>query len=154
MVIKDGTGLLRGIELDLSVADVRKIEKDSLNEETTTFLGYLVPGKEKGEKMEVEYSFNEQGKLDLMSVFYYLDKDDDAEHMVAALKKYFEKKLGPSKKDELGWYTWQFRDKKGLPGDVEIVLNKKVEAKSKVVDLEIVKYYDSEAGSSRSLKKP
>lgn len=153
LMLNGEKGLFRGLELDMTLPEVRKIATDSIDEEDENFLGYVLPGLDKSERLELDYSFNEQGKLDLIVANYYLAKDEDAEHMIAELKQFFDKKVGASKQDEKGWQVWQYRDKKGLPGDVEIVLNKTVSEKGKNVDLEIVKYYDSEQNSTRTPTK-
>jgi hypothetical protein len=151
-VIKSGDGLLRGVELDMTLPQVRAIETDTLVEENASFLGYVRERKRGKDHLEVEYSFNPEGKLDLIMIYYYMEKEEDAKKLVADLKEYFDKKIGASKTDEMGWQVWEYPDKKGLAGNVEIILNKKVDEQGRVVELEIVKYYQAELADTSTTK--
>ncbi|MDX2002157.1 MAG: hypothetical protein SFW35_06985 [Chitinophagales bacterium] len=149
-VLKSEKGFIRGVEFDMTKEQVKKIEKDTLVEESERFLGYVNELNKGKDHLQVEYFFNEKNQLDQIMINYYLNEEDDVQDLIADLTEYFNKKIGPGKKDEAGWNIWNYEDKKGAPGNVDILLFRKLDnTYGRIVDLEIVKYYNWEESESQ-----
>lgn len=146
LLLGSDEALFRNIDMDVNPTVVKQTETASLTEESEFYLGYeQLPGAD-GQHIELEYSFNNDNKLDFIAAYYKMPDEQSVTELTAALEKYFDKKYGDSKEDELGWHIWTFADAKGEPGNIEIVLNSDIDNAEQEygVDLEIVKYYEYE----------
>lgn len=143
LMVKTKQPLFRGLHFDATIQDVRQAEAIAPEKEYPDNLRYhlLADSIAAGESLDVEYFFNKKNQLDLMIAFYNIS-DSNAIHPLAdELMRYLEREHGRAKKDELGWYHWEFPDKKGEPGTIEINLVGETEAGYMGVELELIKYY-------------
>lgn len=145
-LIASKEGLFRGLNMDVSPTAVKQHETAEIFEESEFYLGYQIVEPEKGKHLEIEYSFNNDNMLDFIATFYHLPSEKEAIDLTNSLRQYLTDKYGPSKEDELGWYTWQIKDETGEPGTIEVVLLSDIDNANAEygVDLEMVKYYDQE----------
>lgn len=146
VLIASKEGFFRGLNMDVSPTVVKQHETADLYEESEFYLGYQIVDEANAKHLEIEYSFNNDNMLDFIATFYHLPTEKAANDLTQSLKNYLTDKHGPSKEDELGWYTWQVKDTQGEPGTIEIVLLTDIDNANGEygVDLEMVKYYDQE----------
>lgn len=144
--LKTDEGFFRGMSFDMSPAEVQQLEQAIVTEAGEFYLSYEVVPERQGEHIEIEYSFNNDKKLDFIATYYMLASAEAVQDLTQTVKVYLDKKYGKGKEDELGWHTWEVRDDKGEPGVVEIVLNSDIDMAEGDygVDMEMVKYYDYE----------
>lgn len=145
MVLKSKKGLVRDIQFDQSIDEIKAIEKLTVSEAFSNYLLYsqLLEG-DTATKMEVEYFFNKQDQLDYVAINCQIPDSAQADVVREDLKGFLEKKYGPSEQDEYGWYVWEFKDEKGVPGYIEVELSSQTEEGQTGISLEFVKYYDFE----------
>lgn len=143
LIVKTKENLFRGLNFDLSLQDVKQAESISPEKEYTDNLHYqfLADSIAAGESLDVEYFFNKKNQLDLMIAFYNISDSNAIHPLVEELMCYLEREHGRPKQDELGWYHWEFQDKKGESGAIEINLVGETEAGYMGVELEMIKYY-------------
>ena len=145
-MLKSKEEMFRGLDFDMSLQEVKEKETLPPDLEYGDYLRYhiLADSVSAGESMDVEYFFNKNNRLDLMIAFYNL-RDKDVLHPLAdELKRYLERNYGRPQQDELGWYHWEFDDKTGENGTIEINLVGETEEGYMGVELEMTKYYENE----------
>lgn len=144
--LKTEEGFFRGISFDVSPEEVQKTEDALITEAGEYYLSYEQVPDRMGEHIEIEYSFNNDKKLDFIATYYVLPDAETVEAVTKSVQSYLDKKYGEGKKDELGWHIWEIDDKTGEPGTIEIVMNSDIDmaGESYGVDMEMVKYYDYE----------
>ncbi len=143
LMVKTQHNLFRGLSFDSNIQDVKLTETHVPDLEYPDYLRYRIAADSvaAGESLDVEYFFNKKNQLDLMIAFYNIS-DSTAIHPLAdELMRYLEREHGRPKQDELGWYHWEFQDKKGEPGTIEINLVGETEAGYMGVEVEMIKYY-------------
>lgn len=145
-ILKNEEMVFRGVEFDKDKSVVLEKESGEPVEEFPDYLHYKYNFEEnKKQQLELEYFFNSDNRLDMIIAYYKLKDEAEQSLVFDELIREFTKRFGPGEKDELGWYTWKFKDQLGIPGQVEIILNtEKDDANAFGVDLELVKYYDFE----------
>lgn len=143
LIVKTKQHLFRGLNFDSSIEDVKQSEALSPETEYPDNVRYHIAADSiaPGESLDVEYFFNKKNQLDLMIAFYNLSDSNAIHPLVNELMRYLEREHGRPKKDELGWYHWEFQDKKGETGTIEINLMGETEAGYMGVELELIKYY-------------
>ncbi|HXH18990.1 MAG TPA: hypothetical protein VNJ07_07885, partial [Chitinophagales bacterium] len=97
-----------------------------------------------GESLEVEYFFNKNDQLDLIIAFYNLTDSTQLHPLAGELRRYFERKFGRARQDEMGWYHWELDDRTGEKGAIEISLTGETEEGYRGIELELSKYYEHE----------
>lgn len=145
-MVKTKKKLFRGLSFDMTLAQVKETEDLNPELEYRDYLRFkiLADSIAAGESVDVEYFFNKKDQLDLMIAFYNLSGTDDIQPLINELKNFLENKYGRAKQDELGWYHWEFDDRKGEPGTIEINLVGETEEGYRGVELELIKYYGYE----------
>lgn len=144
--LKTDEGYFRGISFDVGPEDVQKTEDALVTEAGEYYLSYEIVPDRQGEHIEIEYSFNNDKKLDFIATYYMLPDAESVESVTKSVKAFLDKKYGKGKEDELGWHIWEIKDNSGEPGTIEIVMNSDIDmaGNSYGVDMEMVKYYDYE----------
>lgn len=143
LLVKTKQHLFRGLHFDATIEEVKQAEAITPQKEYPDNVSYriLADSIAPGESLDVEYFFNKKNQLDLMIAFYNLSDSNAIHPLVDELMRYLEREHGRAKKDEHGWYHWEFPDKKGEPGTIEINLVGETEAGYLGVELELIKYY-------------
>lgn len=143
LMVKVKDNLFRGIDFDLSPEQVKQAEAITPDIEYPDNLRYKIGADSiaAGESLDVEYFFNKKHQLDLMIAFYNISDSAAIYPMVDELMRYLQREHGDPKKDELGWYHWEFPDNTGEPGTIEINLVGETESGYMGVELELIKYY-------------
>ena len=138
--------MFRGLAFDMKLADVKQSETVRPDVEYEDYLRYrlFADSIASGESVDMEYFFNKNNQLDLMIAFYNLADEDDLHPLADELRRYFERSYGRARLDEQGWYHWQFDDKKGESGSIEVNLVGETEKGYMGVEIEMIKYYENE----------
>ncbi|MDZ4847357.1 MAG: hypothetical protein SH857_17625 [Chitinophagales bacterium] len=154
LMVKTKQDLFRGLNFDVTLQDVKQAEAISPELEYPDNMRYHIVADSiaEGESLDVEYFFNKKNQLDLMIAFYNISDSNAIHPIVNELMRYLEREHGRPKQDELGWYHWEFQDKKGEPGSIEINLVGETEAGYMGVEVEMIKYYAYEEKMSNSRK--
>jgi len=152
ILFNKGKGIFRSIDFDMNLETAKKSETAPLANGTEDYLRYEITEVNGNplEFIEMEYMF-EKNRLDRIMVFYGVDSKEAADGLFYGVLDYFTKKFGGSASNDSGWRTWQLEDKKGLPGNIEIMIKKESEENIHGVDIEIVKYYKDEEKPATSL---
>ncbi|MEX0811502.1 MAG: hypothetical protein WD048_04735 [Chitinophagales bacterium] len=144
-ILKNEQMMFRGIEFDINKATVLETEASEPTEEYPDYLLYNYQLNEQDEpQLELEYFFNNDNRLDMIIAYYTLENEEEKARVFDELIREFTKRFGPGEKDELGWYTWKFKDQIGIPGQIEIILNPENTDGFRGIDIEFVKYYEFE----------
>jgi len=146
LMVKNKHKMFRGLDFDMPLTEVKKSEGTQPDMEYPDYLRYRFAADSiaPGESLEVEYFFNKKDQLDLIIAFYNLTDTEEIKPLADELKRYLERDYGRPAQDEFGWYHWQFDDKTGEKGTVEINLAGETEEGYKGVELELTKYYEYE----------
>ena len=145
-ILKSEDMMFRGVEFDKGKSTVLEKEGSEPTEEYPDYLRYTSNFENRDDYFfDLEYFFNNDDRLDMIIAYYTLTSEEEQSLVFDELAREFTKRFGPGEKDELGWYTWKFKDNTGLPGQIEIILNTgKNDDGILGVDIEFVKYYDFE----------
>jgi len=154
LMLKTKEQLFRGLDFDKPIDEVKKSETLQPEMQYADYLKYRIGADSiaAGESVEIEYFFNKKNQLDLMIAFYNISDSAAIHSMADNLMGYLETKYGRPKRDELGWYHWEFECKSGEPGTVEVNLVGETEKDYMGVELELIKYYSYEKRLSASGK--
>lgn len=149
LILKNEAMMFRGVSFDINKSAVKALEEKEPFEEYPDYLRYKYsPENSKENFLDLEYFFNNDGRLDMIIGYYALADDEEQKVVFDELLREFTRRFGPGEKDELGWYTWKFNDKEGIPGQIEIILNIENTEGYKGIDIEFVKYYEFEKDMS------
>ncbi|GIV33160.1 MAG: hypothetical protein KatS3mg031_0695 [Chitinophagales bacterium] len=146
LMIKNKETLFRGVHFDSSISTVKALEEITPELEYNDYLRYNISADSiaAGESLEVEYFFNKKDQLDMIIAFYYVTNKNAIKPLTEELRRYFEQKIGPARRDESGAYHWELPDEQGLKGTIEINLTGETEEGYMGVELELIKYYEYE----------
>ena len=136
----------RGLHFDLKKETVKSAEIAKPEAEYDDYLRYnlLADSVASGESLELEYFFNKKDQLDLIIAFYNTGSSEVINSVIDELKDYFENRYGTARKDENGFYHWEFDDKGEIPGTIEIHLTGETEEGYMGIEIELLKYYQDE----------
>lgn len=149
LILKNEKMMFRGIEFDKNKATITELESSQPIEEYPDYLRYKYSlEKSDTTELELEYFFNNDNRLDMIIAYYTIENEDVKNKIFDELLREFTKRFGPGEKDELGWYTWKFKDQIGIPGQIEIILNQESNDGFQGIDIEFVKYYEFEQNMS------
>lgn len=108
--------IFRHINFNLSQDEVKKIEQSKLYESTTDHLFYefIYPKDSSSfsEYANVQYFFNENNQLDIITADIYLNDSTQVAQAKNSFKQYYTNRYGNSALDEKGYYVWKgvFKD--------------------------------------------
>lgn len=149
-ILKSEEMMFRGIQFDKDKGAIKEAEQVAPEEEFPDYVRYLLSFEDnKDYTLDLEYFFNNDNRLDMIIAYYSLKTEEEQSLVFDELTREFTKRFGPGEEDELGWYTWKFKDQIGVPGQIEIILNtEKNDENGLGIDVELVKYYDFEQNMS------
>jgi hypothetical protein len=151
ILLSEDSGIFRNISFDLDIDAVKKNETAPLANATEDYLRYELKNINKtSEYAEFEYHFS-KNRLDLITVYYATTTKKEAEQLFNEVKKIYDKKFGASKSDDSGWQMWEFEDKEGSPGNIEIMMKHESNNDLHGLDIELVKYYKDERRTASTL---
>ena len=113
----DGTGLFRGVNLAMSVSEVKASQKKQIPEEEEE--DYLSYGFAYSDTLEGSYYFSFENGLEEIGIDIYREKNHDCKWLYGLLKIYLNTRFG-SPSDENNLLVWH-ADKQGKEG-AEITL--------------------------------
>ncbi len=108
----------RGTNFNLTADEVKKTEKAKLYEATADHLFYEYSYPEDStaasEYANLQYFFNENGQLDIITVDIFLDDSIQETHLKNTFIEYFNQRYGKSETDSYNYTVWNgnFDDKK------------------------------------------
>ncbi len=138
-------GIIRGASFDISPDSVKAIEKIAPTIDQDGYLSYtILPEDFPSETLKVDYMFNIDNQLDIIAIDYRTKDEKAIQQITDNLKKFFQKRHGDGRTDELGWNTWDIKDTIGNKGTIEIVLLSENDPDYQGVKLELVKYFEGE----------
>ena len=151
ILLSDDTGIFRNISFDYDIETVKKNETAPLVNSTEDYLRYEIKNINKtSEYAEFEYHFS-KNRLDLITVYYATTTKEEAEQLFNEVKKIYDKKFGAGKSDDSGWQMWEFEDKEGTAGNIEIMMKHESNNDLHGLDIELVKYYKDERRTASTL---
>jgi|GEM_PF-6396549 len=107
-VVKTDKGLLRGIELGMSVEQVKEKEAVPPSEEDSNYIYYdLYLGNDTTSSLTLAYTFDTAG-LATMEAEVYFSSDEHKVQLMDAFEKYLSEKYGDGAKEK-GYITWKGR---------------------------------------------
>lgn len=124
-------GLLRGINLGMERNEVKSLEQSTLIAEQDLKLVYQITPADINMTVQVTYDFSYEGKLNLITVDVFADKDEDVALVKKAYEAYFNNVMGPYQLDTSGYMNWQiqsplpysvFLKEVSMPGDAGLTL--------------------------------
>lgn len=110
--------VLRDVNFNISQDELKKIEKSKLYESTPDHLFYEfsfpTDSTSFSEYANVQYFFNEDNELDIMTADIYLNDSSQQEKLNHTLTDYYNLRFGNPEKDENDHSVWKakYRDKK------------------------------------------
>ncbi|MFN8284015.1 MAG: hypothetical protein U0U67_12420 [Chitinophagales bacterium] len=110
--------ILRNINFNLTEDEVKKIEPSKLYESTADHLFYeFIYPKDStafSEYANVQYFFNENNQLDIITADIYLNDSAQVAHTKNSFEQYYTKRYGSAEQDEKGYNIWngEFKDAK------------------------------------------
>ncbi|MBK9328215.1 MAG: hypothetical protein IPM95_02645 [Sphingobacteriales bacterium] len=108
----------RGINFNLTADEVKKTEKAKLYEATADHLFYEYSYPEDStaasEYANLQYFFNENGQLDIITVDIFMNDSIQETHLKNTFIDYFSQRYGSSETDSYNYEVWKgnFDDKK------------------------------------------
>lgn len=115
---KEENGVLRGIQFNMQEDDVKKMEKSKLYETTPDHLfyefSYPKDSTEFEEYANVQYFFDENGKLDIITTDIFLNDSMQEEKLKSDILRYFGALYGKSHTDDYDYDVWDavYEDRK------------------------------------------
>ena len=109
--------MLRGVDFNISQDELKKIEKSKLYESTSDHLfyefSYPKDSTPFAEYANVEYFFDENNKLDIITTDIYLSDSFQEVTLQKKFIEYYNKRYGNSKNDDYAYDVWNgsFKDK-------------------------------------------
>jgi hypothetical protein len=147
-LIASGLGIFRSVNFDMDIESVKKFETAPLVNSTENYLRYEIKKiNNTNEYAEIEYHFSKD-RLDLITVYFSAEKTEDIEALFQEMITYYTEKYGEVVSDDSGWKRWEFEDKEGLPGSIEIMMKQESVNDIFSLDIELVKYYSDERKSA------
>lgn len=141
VLIANGLGIFRSINFDMDIENVKKYETATLVNATEDYLRYEIQKiNNTSEYVEIEYHFSKE-RLDLITVFYSAENEAALKKLFEEMKAYYNEKHGKAISNNTGWEHWEFEDKEGLPGNIEIMMKYEILNDVYGLDIEMVKYY-------------
>ncbi|MBK6276139.1 MAG: hypothetical protein IPF58_16290 [Saprospirales bacterium] len=110
--------ILRNVNFNVSLDEVKKIEQAKLYETTADHLFYefIYPKDSSAfsEYANVQYFFNENNQLDIITTDIYLNDSAQVAQTKKSFEQYYTKRYGKSERDEKGYDIWngEFTDTK------------------------------------------
>jgi len=148
VLIASGLGIFRSVNFDMDIESVKKLESAPLVNSTENYLRYEINKiNNTNEYAEIEYHFSKE-RLDLITVYYSAEKIEDIEALFQEMIVYFTEKYDNPASDDSGWKRWEFEDKEGIPGTIEIMMKQESVNNIFSLDIEMVKYYTDERKSA------
>ncbi|MDB5227764.1 MAG: hypothetical protein JWN78_1957 [Bacteroidota bacterium] len=111
-------GVFRGVDFNVSPDELKSKEKSKLYESTTDHLfyefSYPKDSTPFAEYANVEYFFDENNKLDIITTDIYLSDSLQEEKLKNSLIQYYNERYGKSEMDDYAYDVWKgtFKDKK------------------------------------------
>jgi hypothetical protein len=153
VLIANGLGIFRSINFDMDIENVKRYETATLVNATEDYLRYEIQKiNNTSEYVEIEYHFS-KGRLDLITVFYSAENEVALKKLFEEMKTHYNKKYGTATSNNAGWERWEFEDREGLPGNIEIMMRYENLNNVYGLDIEMVKYYTDEAEPSALIGK-
>ncbi len=132
----------------MNIESVKKFESAPLVNSTENYLRYEIKKiNNTNEYAEIEYHFSKE-HLDLITVYYSAENSADIEALFKEMITYYTEKYGEAVSDDSGWKRWEFEDKEGIPGTIEIMMKQESVNDIFSLDIELVKYYADERKSA------
>ena len=109
---------MRGVDFNLSPEELKKLEKSKLYEVTGDHLfyefSYPKDSTPFSEYANVEYFFDENNKLDIITTDIYLNDSAQEEKLKSSFIQYYNNRYGSSEMDDYEYDVWNatFKDTK------------------------------------------
>jgi hypothetical protein len=104
IILKDESGLLRGLDLGVTVKEVKESEPTGLTEETPEYLFYEF-AIDSSTNYTISYTF-ENDALNEIRADIYLANDSAAKNLSASFIEYFNEKYKESVTETEGLWSW------------------------------------------------